>query len=347
MIKKNNLLCFRLQIGILLIAGSVCIAQPPSAGTELQKVATQDSAKTGCSKEKIVMPSTIDKDRRGFRDYLELMTTPEHKRAAEFSKLTPEVAALVMRFHLALQIAKRELSIEQRLLLLRTIGSASSEMYSGNASTEAKARSKALQRSASALFSQREIYDIFSSISGKLEDVSFIRQYEELLETSIANRKLRFIDSSPHERRDMLLAQAVYFLATSEISNEQGLVYVRVIDAMTPNALEGPFKETILINQDAARLFELKTAVEAVFSKSETFLYFSSLGAHKVDVDTETKATESSDAAAGSCLCNYMCAPCFECVYPSGGCTATKVGCGFILLDPCDSRCRFNSSYCF
>ncbi|MBX7055770.1 MAG: bacteriocin fulvocin C-related protein [Pyrinomonadaceae bacterium] len=345
--KKNNSLCLGIQIGILVIAGSVCIAQPPTSETELSKVAAQGSEKTRCSQEKLVMPPSFDMDRRGFTDYVAIMSNPEFKRAAEFSKLAPEAAALVMRLHLSVQIVRRNLSSDQRLHILRTIASATSDMYRGNAPSDAKTRSMDLQRKASRLFSRQEIYEIFSSISGKFEDVSFIRRYEELIETPIANRKLRFIDSPPHERRNMLLAQAAYFLATSEISDEQGLVYFRVIDAMTPNAFEGSFKETILVNHDAARLFELKTAVETAFSKSEKFLYFSSLGAHKVDVDAEASAAVSSNSVAGPCLCNYMCSLCYECVYPSGGCSATKVGCGFLLLDPCDSRCQFNWSYCY
>lgn len=345
--KKNNLPAFKFRIGILLILAGVCIAQSPSLGTDPLKGASQEPAKTGCSKEKIVMPPTFDKDRRGFTDFLAIMSAPESTRAAEFSKLAPEAAALVLRLHLSWQAIKRDLSSDQRSLILRTISSVSSEMYSGNVSSEAKARSKEFQRNASSLFSRREIFEIFSSISGKLEDVSFIQQYEELLETSITNRKLQFIDGSPSERRDLLIAQSVYYLATSNLGDEQGIVYFKIVDALTPKALAGPFKETILINEDAARLFELKTAAEAVFSKSETFLYFSSLGAHKVDIEAEKRTTESSVAAGGTCNCNYACALCFECYDPSDGCTQSRAGCGWILLDPCDSKCRFNSSYCY
>jgi hypothetical protein len=297
------------------------------------------------------MPKSVSSERGGLRKYLEIISTPLNERPKAFSNLSNTDRATVLRIHLASQFERRPgMSEQQKDVILETISSVAAENYNtDNPDREAKARilSQSFQARVANLFSRRDSYEIFSSLSGNPTELGFLQRYNAMLENEgFASRKQRFIRGSEDERSGLMRAQMVYYLATASLALDQQRFFVKMIDAAVPAAFGLPADDLAPTRKETLILFNLKEEAQKLFSKDEMFAFFMSLGIHDID-----RAREARDSILPenqqTCLCNWYCAPCYECVVLNHNCNATKVGCGWDLLEACTSPCRWNWADCF
>lgn len=297
-----------------------------------------DTTTKPCSGEKFVMPTSIALGNEIFSDYLKVATLTNDKRGEVFRKFSNEQKAKFIKVNLALQLIKRpDMTNDQKEFVLDAISKVSADFYDKSDPEKINRSEQSgseIENRALGLFTNNDLGDFIEPLmTNKNEEVALLQKYEDLLKNGMRVRKKLVKEMPVNDRVNIWKTQLVYHLITANLSQPQREFILEFMTTLSPATIVRPVNET---KEESAKALEiLDKKIQSVFSRTEEFAIFETLGIQKIVTDPiETNII--IDSPWKFCDCRWYCGVSESC---GGGCNVQVQECGPTGSWYCSGKC--------